>query len=853
MTNEAKLSNFVNEPLMKSIMLGALKNGSVSNTKLRMVSELINGDVELINFFADTLVSLGDDIEVEEFDSISYKVSFLLENYIRTEEFKSGRVLKDAQFEVFKIMLEFFKGGGKDGYIKFPTGTGKTVMFIEFLKAVQLKALVVVPTNILVEQTSEDINEFGENLDYGAINMYTKEYQKPITIITYHSFVNQVRNGRLNIFDYDLLVLDEAHMALSPGASRAVKKFAHAIRLGFTATPDYSETKKLKHLLHNEIHSMRTKDAIEDGLLCGCRVILAMTDVSISEVSVQSGQYSKKELQKAINIEKRNKAAVMLYKEMFLGELAVAYCMDITHAESLEKCFNENGILAVTISKKTGRKERKTILEKFRNGEIKVLCNARVLIHGFDETRVSVGFNLYPSLSPVVVGQRGGRPLRLDKGNPFKIATIVDFLDKAGTGRYQPITFADFLNSAEILNRNESGFSSGGALSGNTDLPEIEGLNVVVDTKEVMEIVNNRRKYTLPKKDWIMEEELILRVKHALSNIFSPPREVEINNIHFLDFFRKEHPEWFSTHFAQAENVRKKEEREFFSPKIVEAIKDDFIRAQNEWVDTVQLSDELETSYVVVNRFIDEYFVEFSPIHLHDFKKDIKSRINFFPGFFYSCSDLRYNIRRIKCLHPFFANDIKVKIENQMKITGCPQKEDVKFYNVKEIADILEISYKKIDKFILTMKDRNFRKEFPGHFKNYKTENGLIELISELVLIELKNKFSKEMIKDVIKSRLNLKKIVEEAHKITIIEDGGGYITALGYLCQILKYNMPDFEFSYNKFRINYTCVVEDDKGNIFKGFGIAEREERYAKKIAAKQVYKKIMQKLRSEIENQS
>src|SRR3989344_3629664 len=96
----------------------------------------------------------SDEVDEDEKKSMVTWLKALnsLDTYI--ENHKSNcedRTLRDRQFSVFEELRDFLEQGGKDGYIKLPTGVGKTVLFIEFLEATNLKALIVAPTRILVD------------------------------------------------------------------------------------------------------------------------------------------------------------------------------------------------------------------------------------------------------------------------------------------------------------------------------------------------------------------------------------------------------------------------------------------------------------------------------------------------------------------------------------------------------------------------------------------------------------------------------------------------------------------------------------------------------------------------------
>lgn len=458
-----------------------------------------------------------------------------LDTYIDTQEKnQEGRLLREKQFTVFKALRDFLeqsdvfnnkgKREGPSGYIKLPTGVGKTMLFIEFLKATGLRSLIAVPTNVLTIQTQERMQEFGDTLDVGVINAYEKAYHKNVPITTYASLIRQLKEGKMHPKDFECLILDEAHKALGEETAQAIQQFSHAIKLGFTATPDYSAHKRLRHLLPHEICRMDVAEAIEGGLLSDCRCMFVRTNVDLSKVKVEGGNYKPSDLEKAVNIQARNMAAVEIYKKMcyrkrFAGELAVAYCVTIRHAETLARLFEENGVPAAAVSGETPPKERGELFEKFGKGEIRILCNADVLIEGFDQPKASVCINLRPTLSAVIAEQRGGRVLRLDPANADKEAYVVDFLDENTNKRYQPIVFPEVLGGTPIV-RARAG--EGGEEPSNPPIPhidlDIEGIEVIVDPDEVMKIVHRTQaaaQEAIPR-GWMNQEVFLQKTRDIM-------------------------------------------------------------------------------------------------------------------------------------------------------------------------------------------------------------------------------------------------------------------------------------------------------------------------------------------------
>lgn len=449
-----------------------------------------------------------------------------LNGYITAHyEDPSRGTLKTRQMTVFEDLRDTLRRGQTEGYVAIPTGVGKTVLFIEFVEATKLSTLIVVPTTILVGQTGDKFQEFAPDVEIGMLYSRKHDLTKPVTITTYASLVRNINNGTLDPHLFQLLVLDEVHRSLSQKRKLAVIAFGKSIKLGFTATPVYSKDRQVANLLNTEVHKMSVREAIERDLLSPFSAYIAESDVDLSNVSITSkGDYDQKELEQAINIASRNQAAVDLYQQLFPGQTAVAYCVSIKHAQELASLFFESGVPAGYISGIQSKKEQEELLRQFKNGQIRVLCNADILIEGFDEPKASVCLNVRPTRSVVVAQQRAGRVLRLDPDNSNKHACIVDFLDKTQDPRKQPVIFAEVAEAAIILSKNEDYVGSGGRGRHGPIIDsviQISGLRVTINPEEVLRIVKEiqEKGYQFPPEGWLFVGDV--DNKNSLSGLLS--------------------------------------------------------------------------------------------------------------------------------------------------------------------------------------------------------------------------------------------------------------------------------------------------------------------------------------------
>jgi superfamily II DNA or RNA helicase len=418
--------------------------------------------------------------------------------YIRSHYRTGKKVLREKQMNVFEAVHGFLKKNLTSGYIKLPTGTGKTVLFGQIIRAVanhKSRALILVPRIQLVEQTYKSLKTFAPKLSVGRINTDYKEYGNQITVCTYTSWVLQIQSGKIKIDDYDYIILDEGHRALTPNITKLVEKAKKkSIILGFSATPGFSAYKHLNELLIHEIYTMELGEAIHLGLLVGVRVMLVELDVDLSNTASKRGDYETKDLEKLINTNEVNNTALKVYKKYFKGECTIIYANSVQHVHDVVATFVKSGIKARGIHGGLSKKVRGEILHDYHLGKFSVLVNCDLLSEGFDEPRVSVCLNLRPTQSAVFAEQRGGRVLRLDPDNPNKIAHVVDFIYKESTRRKLAILFSEITCGAIVLPEHfkTSRNLKGGAIRDPRELLEIDGLKIIYDVHTIDELTKGR-------------------------------------------------------------------------------------------------------------------------------------------------------------------------------------------------------------------------------------------------------------------------------------------------------------------------------------------------------------------------
>jgi superfamily II DNA or RNA helicase len=115
------------------------------------------------------------------------------------------------------------------------------------------------------------------------------------------------------------------------------------------------------------------------------------------------------------------------YRMLAKGKQAIAYCVNVRHSQEVCEMFNSHKISARHIDSHTSEEEREKVLQDFRDGKFKILCNCNLISEGISLPTAEVGILLRPTLSLALFIQQGMRALTPAEG---KKATIIDFVRK---------------------------------------------------------------------------------------------------------------------------------------------------------------------------------------------------------------------------------------------------------------------------------------------------------------------------------------------------------------------------------------------------------------------------------------
>ena len=304
--------------------------------------------------------------------------------------------------------------------LRAPTGMGKTICAAHIVDAGLAKSSNIIFTvhrRELIKQTMDAFDTCG--IPYGVISAGFK--YDPFKSVQIAS-IDTLKKRLELIPEPDLMIIDECHHCASSGWASVVSHYDKCKILGLTATPWRLDGRGLKDFFGAIVHGPEAQWLIDNKFLSPFRAF-APSAPDLSNVHTKMGDYDIHEIEEQMDTPKLIGDAVEHYKKICNGARAVAFTTTINHSLHVAECFNQEGIPSAHIDGSMNSGARDESINKFRNGEIKVLTNCNIVSEGFDVPQMDAAILLRPTKSLSLYLQQVGRALRYVEG---KTAIILD-------------------------------------------------------------------------------------------------------------------------------------------------------------------------------------------------------------------------------------------------------------------------------------------------------------------------------------------------------------------------------------------------------------------------------------------
>lgn len=314
--------------------------------------------------------------------------------------------------------------GVKRVMINAATGAGKTVIAAGIVQRAVSKGkrvLFLAHRRELIEQTVDKLVNGGV-LNFGVIMAGSRlnHWSAPVQVASIQTLV------RRELPPADLIIVDEAHRAVSRSYLSVIANYPGAAVLGLSATPERLDGKGLDDLFQDMITVETIPNLIDAGYLVKPLCYVGPT-ADLSGVNVRRGDYDEKQLAEAVDKPKLVGDIIANWKRLAGNRQTVAFAASVDHAEHIASEFRAAGVSSAMLSGQTPKAEREAIIADWRAGYIQVVANCLVLTEGFDYPELSCCILARPTKSVSMYLQCAGRIMRTAEGKSDAL-----ILDHAG-------------------------------------------------------------------------------------------------------------------------------------------------------------------------------------------------------------------------------------------------------------------------------------------------------------------------------------------------------------------------------------------------------------------------------------
>jgi superfamily II DNA or RNA helicase len=336
--------------------------------------------------------------------------------------------LRDYQNKTIVKIGEAYQDGFSAPLAVLATGLGKTVIFSEyirqFLRESDKRVLVLAHRAELIWQAKakiESICECTVGVEMGEFRASTFGFFKERVIVS--TIQTQISGragaGRMRNFNPDefgLLIIDEAHHAVSPSYKRVINYYREcgAKILGVTATPDRGDKKALGSVFDVVAMEYDVGDGVRDGWLTPIEQrMVTILGLDFSKMRTTAGDLNGGDLAEEMERESNLYGVADATVKISENRKTLIFCASVKQTERLAEVINRyKANSAVCIDGRASKEERAQILREYHEGKYQYLVNCALFTEGFDEPDVACVVFARPTKSRALYAQMLGRGTR---------------------------------------------------------------------------------------------------------------------------------------------------------------------------------------------------------------------------------------------------------------------------------------------------------------------------------------------------------------------------------------------------------------------------------------------------------
>lgn len=379
---------------------------------------------------------------------------------MKTDQFEAtgnniGKRLYDYQKGAIETIFEKLKDHPSRYNLLYqlPTGGGKTVIFSEiarrYIANTGKKVLILTHRVELCNQTSGMLNEFG--VTNKVINSEVKEMPVPNEFKCFVAMVetlnNRLRDKILDLDDIGLMIVDEAHYN---SFGKLFKFYEKGVLLGVTATPLSSNINlPMRDNYDDLIIGESISSLIQMGFLSRATTYSYHVGLTSLKIGI-NGDYTVSSSERLYTNHLMQDKLLNAYREKCLGKKTLIFNNGIATSQYVYASFKEAGYDVRHLDNTNTAKERRDILQWFREKPNAILTSVSILTTGFDEPTVECVMLNRATRSLTLYFQMIGRGSRvLPNKSEFTVVDLGNNLTRFGLWD-APIDWASIFRNPDL-------------------------------------------------------------------------------------------------------------------------------------------------------------------------------------------------------------------------------------------------------------------------------------------------------------------------------------------------------------------------------------------------------------------
>jgi superfamily II DNA or RNA helicase/HKD family nuclease len=268
---------------------------------------------------------------------------------------------------------------------------------------------------------------------------------------------------------WHMVIVDECHHLPATSFASFARTIRPSVFLGLTATPERTDGAPIAEFFQSRPDGspaveLRLWDALDQQLLAPFEYYASQDETNFSDVPWGNTAAETARLSEILTGDHIRARLIATSMERYVADKesmrAIAFCVNIMHAEFMAKYFSEHGLPALAVTSATPFAQRRAAPAMLATGQLKVICTCDLYNEGIDIPEANTILFLRPTQSPVVFQQQLGRGLRLADGK--ESCLVLDFVGTFQSGfrfdrLYQAITG---LTRRQFMHELQEGFTS---------------------------------------------------------------------------------------------------------------------------------------------------------------------------------------------------------------------------------------------------------------------------------------------------------------------------------------------------------------------------------------------------------